>query len=353
MAMALAVAMVACQAATPVEKTPVTLGGTVLPDMSFSDFEGTAAAKTVTITGSHFKGTKLDYKASSSNKDVATATASGSTVTVTPKGVGRATVTVIATATADDEQGTASLRFTVTVTAPPEPPPETPEPPPDNNAPRLKAGKTLPHHLELLYGGSKEVDLEEYFTDDDGDTIRYEAASTDEGVVTVSVSDSMLTITVVNHGDATITVTATDDYNQSRKEAFDVRVINQPPMKTDENTHFGPYSIGHEQSFDLNDFFTDIEDDPLTYPTVRSSDTTIATVTEPDDDDMITIEAVDAGTAEITIIANDGDNDSDAECVDRDGQRGAERGAYGHYGYHGHDSGPDGHGHDGERVQEV
>ena len=311
--MALAVAMVACQGATPKEKTPVVLGGMTLSDMSFSNFVAgtdTAAARTVTLTSSHFRGTNLKYDALSSNERVATATATGSVVTVTPKGAGTATVTVIATATADDEEGTESLTFTVTVAAPTPPePPEPPEPPPDNNAPRLKAGKTLPHHTDLLYGGSREVDLSEYFTDDEGDAITYEAVPNDEEVVTTSVSGSMLTITVVNHGDATITVTATDSYNQSRKEAFDVTVINQAPMKTDENTHFGPYSIGHEQSFDLTDFFTDIEGDSLTYE-AESNAVTVATVTDPGTGSMITIEAVAAGKAEITVIANDGANDS-------------------------------------------
>ncbi|MCY4375015.1 MAG: hypothetical protein OXC31_14735 [Spirochaetaceae bacterium] len=307
MAMALAVAMVACQAATPVEKTPVTLGGTGLPDMSFSDFEGTAAAKTVTITGNHFKGTKLDYKASSSNSDVATATASGSTVTVTPKGVGRATVTVIATATADNEQGTASLNFTVTVTAPP--PPEQPEPPPDNNAPRLKAGKTLPHHTELLFGGSEEVDLDEYFTDDEDDDITYVPVSNDEGVVTVSVSGSMLTITVVNHGDTTIIVTATDSYNQSIKEAFDVTVINQAPMiVADEPTRFGPYMPGDTQKITVSEYFTDVEGDDLKYTAAPSDETAaeFVTVTDPDADSNITITAKAVGEAMITITATDG-----------------------------------------------
>ena len=74
MTMALAVAMVACQAATPKEKTPVALGGATLSDMSFSDFVAgtdTAAAKTVTITGSHFKGTELKYTATSGDERVA------------------------------------------------------------------------------------------------------------------------------------------------------------------------------------------------------------------------------------------------------------------------------------------
>ena len=313
MTMALAVAMVACQAAAPETKTPVALGGATLADMSFSDFvAGTTQAQTVTITGSHFKGTNLKYTASSSNASVATAAASGSVVTVTPKGAGTATVTVIAAATADDEEGTQSLTFTVTVTVPT---PTTPTPPPDNNAPRLKAGKTLPHHTDLRFGGSVEVNLSDYFTDDDGDDIEYDAESTNMGVVTVSVSGSMLTITVVSHGDATIRVTASDSYNQSIREAFDVTVINQAPTATEENTHFGPYSIDHVQNFNLSDFFTDVESDPLTYALgdPASSDSAVATASI--SGSTLTITAVGAGMATIPIIANDGANDSEPNVL--------------------------------------
>ena len=311
MTMALAVAMVACQGATPKEKTPVVLGGMTLSDMSFSNFVAgtdTAAARTVTLTSSHFRGTNLKYDASSSNERVAIATATGSVVTVTPRGAGTANVTVIATATADDEEGTQSLSFTVTVTAPT--PTMPPEPPPDNNAPRLKAGKTLPHHTDLLYGGSKEVDLSEYFTDDEDDPITYNAVPNDEGVVTTSVSGSMLTITVVNHGDTTIIVTATDSYNQSIKEAFDVTVINQAPkIEDDEPTRFGPYMPGDSPlKITVSEYFTDVEGDPLEYTAAPSDETAagFVTVTGPDADSIITITAKAVGEAMITITATDG-----------------------------------------------
>ena len=305
MTIGLAVVLAACPAATAT-KTQVTVGSTQLPDMSFTDFvAGTTAAKTVTITGSHFVGTNLEYKASSGDENVATAEAAGNVVTVTPKGAGTATVLVTASATESDEEGRASQSFTVTVTAPPDP---DPEPPPDNNAPRLKAGKTLPHHTDLLFGGSEVVDLSEYFTDDEGDAIMYDADSTDEAVVTTSVSGSMLTITVVNHGDATIRVTATDAHNESTREAFDVTVINQAPMiEPDEPTRFGPYMPGDTQKITVSEYFTDVEGDSLMYG-ADSSDDAIVTVTDPDADSVSTITAVAVGTAMITITANDGNS---------------------------------------------
>lgn len=312
MTIGLAVAMVACQDAVPT-KTPVTLGGDSLSDMSFTDFvAGTMPTQTVTITSGHFKGTNLDYKASSSKDSVATATVSGNVVTVTAEGVGTATVTVIATATAANEEGTQSLTFTVTVTAPVDP---TPDPPPDNNAPRLKAGRTLPHHTDLMFGGSEVVDLSEYFTDDEGDEIMYAAESTNMEVVTTDVSGSMLTITVVNHGDATIRVTATDSHNESRREAFDVTVINQAPMIVGtEPTRFGPYLPEATQVVTLSRYFSDPEGDSLRY-TAMSEMTAYVTVSAVGADSTVTITAVAVGTAMITITANDGNRTTSHELT--------------------------------------
>ena len=396
--MALAVAMVACQGATPKEKTPVVLGGMTLSDMSFSNFVAgtdTAAARTVTLTSSHFRGTNLKYTATSSKPSVATATVSGSTVTVTPKGAGNATVTVIATATADDEEGTQSLSFTVTVTGPEEPPANNPptvrtissvslevaetepitlseyftdpegddltytadssnvaiatvsEPDtnsmititavaagrttisitandgtnvavsqtfrvtvtdasiPDNNQPYRTA--PLPNLTGLKVDVSPDpIDLSNHFEDDEDDELEYSASPVDAGVVTVEVSGSILTITVVAPGTTTINVNVADDANNQVRGSFDVMVVNQAPMiVTDEATRFGPYMPGDTQKITVSEYFTDAEGDSLTY-TADSDDGTIATVTNPDADSIITITAAAVGTAMITITANDG-----------------------------------------------
>ena len=304
MTMALAVAMVACQGATPKEKTPVVLGGMTLSDMSFSNFVAgtdTAAARTVTLTSSHFRGTNLKYTATSSKPSVATATVSGSTVTVTPKGAGNATVTVIATATADDEEGTQSLSFTVTVTGP--------EAPPANNPPAVR---TIPDEA-LMVGDTESVTLSRYADDPEGDALTYSASSSNDAVATASVAGDELTITAVAVGMATITVTVSDGTNSPVNREFDVEVTATPPVEPP-----GPPNERPEQTLiddiddmrregtrelDLSDYYDDPDGDALTY-TATPSDEMVATVSV--SGSMLTITGVGVGMARITVTASDG-----------------------------------------------
>ena len=304
MTMALAVAMVACQAATPVEKTPVALGGATLSDMSFPDFvagSDTAAAKTVTLTSSHFRGTNLKYTASSSNASVATATVSGSVVTVTPKGAGTATVTVIAAATADDEEGTQSLSFTVTVTEPGAPPP--------NNPPTVRT--ISPVSLEVAE--TELITLSEYFTDPDA--LMYTADSSDDAIATVTDPDanSMITITAVAAGRATITVTANDGTNAAVSQTFRVTVTdatvpdNNQPYRTAPLPDLTGLKVDvSPDPIDLSNHFSDDEDDKLDY-SASSVDEGVVTVAV--SGSMLTIAVVAPGTTTIHVmVADDANN---------------------------------------------
>ena len=299
MTMAVAVALVACQAAVP-KKTPVALGGKALAPMSFPDFvAGTATSKKVTITSSHFKGTNLKYTADSANPSVATATASGKVVTVTPKGAGTTTVLVTATATAADEEGTQSLNFTVTVTAP--------ETAPANKPPTVRTISPV----ALWDDASKTITLSGYFTDPEGGTLTYTAMSSAPTVAKVSDpdADSMITITAVAAGTAEITVSASDGTN-AVSQTFDVMVTAPEPPPTNNppeiRTVLGNMSLQVEGTamLPLSHYYVDRERDTLAY-TADSSDDTVATVTDPNAASMITITAVAEGTAMITVTASD------------------------------------------------
>ncbi len=67
---------------------------------------------------------------------------------------------------------------------------------------------------------SFEIDLSDVFEDIDGDDLTFDAESVDEDVVTVAVSGSMLTITEVGLGDATITVSANDGLGETAEDSF-------------------------------------------------------------------------------------------------------------------------------------
>ena len=97
-----------------------------------------------------------------------------------------------------------------TPVTPPTPPPPTP---PANRAPTATGSidaQTIP------VGESVSVNVAGNFTDPDGNTLSFSAASSDEAVATASVSGSNVTIEGVAAGTATVTVTASDPGGLSR-----------------------------------------------------------------------------------------------------------------------------------------
>ena len=151
---------------------------------------GTAAKVDVSGYFSDPDTDTLTYTASSSDTGKATVSVSGSTVSITPVAVGTATITVTAT---DPDGLSADQTFTATVVG--------------NRAPT--AVGTIPDQT-LTLGGSGTVNLANYFSDPDGDTLIYTASSSNTNIVGVSMSSTTATITGMSPGTATITFTATD-----------------------------------------------------------------------------------------------------------------------------------------------
>ena len=116
----------------------------------------------------------------------ATAELSGSTVTITAVAEGDAEITVSAKDATNDA---VSQTFSVEV-----------EGLPENKPPTVRTIGTVSLNLEDKT--SKAIDLSEYFTDPEGDTLEYTAASGNDAVATVERSGSMVTITAVAEGDA-------------------------------------------------------------------------------------------------------------------------------------------------------
>ena len=90
-----------------------------------------------------------------------------------------------------------------------------------NRAPRVK--RSLPDRT-LTEGDEETIGQGPYFYDPDGDELTYTAVSSDTDVVTVAVSGSNVEITAEADGEATITVTATDPWDLSVSQSFDVTV---------------------------------------------------------------------------------------------------------------------------------
>ena len=235
---------------------------------------------TVTACFEDPNGDVLTYTATSSDPSVATASMSGTTVTARGVAPGLATVTV----TASDPDGMqAQARFGVTV---------------PNRAPEAR-GTIEP--VTVAAGDTATVDLAAYFTEPDGETLAYSAASSDAAVASVTAQGSSVTIAGVARGAADITVTATDPGGLSATQGFTATVPNRGPDARGEIPAL-TIEAGDTVTLDMTPYFSDPDGDTLAY-TATTPETGVLTVTA--DQQSIIIVSQARGTADITVTATD------------------------------------------------
>ena len=233
-------------------------------------------------------GDPLTYGASSSAPSVATVTVAGSVVSVTPLSGGTATVTVTAT----DRTGSnmsAAQTFTVTVA---------------NRSP--VAVRTLSPLSLRVSTGARSVEVSNAFSDPDGDALTYGALSSAPSVATVAVTGSIVEVTPVSAGTATITVTATDvdGSNTSATQTFEVTVANRSPEREGSLPALSLRVAEGVRPVDVSGAFEDPDRDALTYG-ATSSDTSVASVSV--SGSSVRVTPVSAGTATVTVTATDVD----------------------------------------------
>ncbi|MEL6535831.1 MAG: YHYH protein [Bacteroidota bacterium] len=255
--------------------------GTQTVDLSgaFTDADGDAISLTI----------------ASSNTEVLTVSLSGTTLTLTEVGIGTTTITVDAS---DGNGGTASTSFLVEIT----------EAPVENTPPEVVM---LLSDLQLSEGfGSETVQLPPNFDDAETPMLMFSASSSNESVVTVSVTGGTLTITEAGTGTSAVTVTATDGSMASVSDEFDVVVnavgnsaptVANPIADASYSTGFGTATI------DLSNVFTDPDGDALTL-TASLRDASVVTVEV--QGTTLTITEQGEGTADITVTADDGNGNS-------------------------------------------
>ena len=226
----------------------------------------------------------LIFTAASSTPTVARTGVSGSAVTVSAVGPGVTTVTITAT---DDDQATATQYVSVTV--------------PQPNRPPQRVGSIPAQSIDV--GASATVVASSYFSDPDGDVLTYTATSSNLSVARESVSGSIVTITGVSSGSATITVTARDPDGLTATQQ--ARVTVQRPNRAPTAVGSIPArSVNSGRSVTVNAslYFSDPDGDVLTY-TAASSNLNVAR--ESVSGSTVTITGVSAGTATITVTARD------------------------------------------------
>ena len=151
-----------------------------------------------------FSGTALVYSVASSAADMATATLSGATVTLVAHAAGEATVTV----SAENREGRASQRLSVTVKD------QLPSVVGTLADTTMTVGETLTLDVSAAFGGTALV---------------YSVSSSAPEMATTTISGTMVTLTALAAGEATITVTA-ENGEGSASQPLAVAVKDQPPV---------------------------------------------------------------------------------------------------------------------------
>ena len=176
--------------------------------------------------------------------------------------------------------------------------PDPPPPPPPNRPPAVVGA--IPS-LEVAAGETADVEISSYFTDPDGDRLDYAAVSSQGGVVSTSASGSVVTVSALSRGSATVTVTARDPGGLEASQSFGVTVPNRGPETT------GPLpdlelARGDEVELDVSSRFTDPDGDTLSY---RAATSDFSVVTARSRGNVLVLGAVAGGTATITVTAAD------------------------------------------------
>ena len=193
---------------TPTYDTPI-------PDQVLDEYFSSLTIDLDTVFTDPDAGDLLTYAATSDDASVVTTATSGSILTITEAGLGTANITVTATDDGTPVLDTTDV-FQVTVNN-------------VNDAPIVVS--PLPDISEDEGYTITTVDLRGVFTDiDPGDNLTWSAESSDETIVTVSVTDTILTIIEESGiGTVTITVSATDNSGVSTEDDFEFTIVSNLP----------------------------------------------------------------------------------------------------------------------------
>ena len=227
-------------------------------------------------------GDALIFTAASAHAGVASVELIGSTLTITGRAPGSTRVTV----TVADPAGMSIQQF-FAVTVP--------------NREPLAIG-AIPGQ-SVVSGQTATIDASPFFSEPDGQTLSYAAASSNRGVATTAVAGATVTLTGVSVGTATITVTATDPGGLTAQQRFSVtvRAANQAPEVVSTVPDL-TVTVGEVRAWQGADHFRDPNGDALTYAAGSSNAAVVLAVVSGGE---FGIGAISAGSAVVTVTASD------------------------------------------------
>ncbi|KJD41559.1 RTX toxin [Paenibacillus polymyxa] len=247
---------------------------------------GQASINTLVVSSSssvslEVAGTISNLQVNNSEANISVSSSSQVTNTSFAAGVSSSTVSGVTTTSSSSSSG--SSRSTVVT----------------NTAPKLV---TKYDDQAVTVGDSElQIDLLGHFTDEEQSELKYTAVSSSTKISTVRVEGTNLSIKAVGKGTATITIAADDQAGKKAGTSFKVRV-NESPVSLgipDQSEQLGSDDV----TLSLGSYFTDSENDPMTYEVVID-DPSIATFTLTGDQLVLTPAVV--GHAQVTVKASDG-----------------------------------------------
>jgi len=262
-----------------VENQPVVVVGQV------PDFTGTIDENEIELAlESYFADADQDpltYTVTSSPDGFIIYSLADNDLVIEAQAVGTATVTI----TASDAVSTVEISFTVTIT----------------NSPPVLAEAFDPK-VATLSTTAWTYDLATYFNDPEGETLTYTATVDPDGIVEYDIDNNILTVTPASRGACQLLITATDSHNESITATLDITVENQPVVLAGQVPDFTGTIDENEIELALESYFSDADQDLLTYTVTSSVDGFIRYSVAGND---LTIDVQTVGTATVTLTASD------------------------------------------------
>jgi hypothetical protein len=281
----------------PIEnnQAPISTG---IPDITVEE----GSSKTIDLDNyfSDPDGDILSYTAEASNANASASTSGAQLVVV---GLKEGTSTVVVTAR-DGKGGIVQRAVNVQVEAKQDTTTPTDPTGSDNAAPIVS---TIPEQT-VEVGSSKTINLNNYFTDPDGDELFY-TVTTNNNNVTKSLSGSTLTLTGATEGTTTVTVTADDKKGHTVTTTF-ITTVTASTSGTG-GTNNAPIALTipdqtitetESKTLDLSLYFSDPDGDKLTYNVNTSNGNVTASVSG----STLTLTGATTGVSTVTVTANDG-----------------------------------------------
>ena len=182
-----------------------------------------------------------------------------------------------------------------------------------NSAP-ISVG-TIPDQVVAVNGGTSTIDLDDYFSDPDGQKLFHSVSTSHTGIATISLSTSNLTILTItgnNAGTATITVTARDPFNSVATQTITVSVKNPPTAVGTIPAIVGAVNQAGT-TITLSGYFSEPAGQTLTY-SASSSDTYYVSVYINSSNEL-EVTPRSAGNATITVTATNPDGLSATQSI--------------------------------------